>query len=269
VAIRTLVLEDGIAHMGVGGGIVADSEPEAEYRECQLKARFLTVPRQPFQLIETMLSDRGTVHLLPLHLDRLAASAGYFDFAFDREMVETRIAAFLRELPEAGRFRVRLLLDASGELVFSQTQLAGDSLEIAVHLSSYRVDSADTFLRHKTTRRALYDRELASAREEGFDEVLFCNERGELTEGAISTLFLRRGGRLLTPPLSSGVLPGVLRRHILATDPTAEESILTLDDLYAPDALFLGNSVRGLRRVTRIETGEPQFLSASLDVSSG
>jgi para-aminobenzoate synthetase/4-amino-4-deoxychorismate lyase len=114
----------------------------------------------------------------------------------------------------------------------------------------------------------LYDSELARAQSGGYDEVLFCNERGELTEGAISNLFIRRSGRLLTSPLSSGVLPGVLRRHILATDPTAEERVLSLDDLCAADSVFLGNSVRGLRKVTRIEPGDPRPLSASLDESS-
>jgi para-aminobenzoate synthetase/4-amino-4-deoxychorismate lyase len=268
VAIRTLVLEAGVARMGVGGGIVADSEPEAEYRECQLKARFIATPRREFQLIETMLSEHGAILLLPLHLDRLAASAEYFDFAFDRGAVEAHVLAFLEQLPRGERFRVRLLLDASSSITLSQVPLANGPAEVVATLSPHRVDSGDLFLRHKTTQRALYEGELARARNDGYDEVLFLNERGELTEGAISTLFIRRGGRLLTPPLSSGMLPGVLRRHILATDPTAEERVLCLDDLYAADSVFLGNSVRGLRKVTRIDARDLQPLSASLDGSS-
>jgi len=109
-------------------------EPEAEYRECQLKARFLTMPRQPFQLIETMLSDGGDVLLLPLHLDRLMASADYFDFAFDRGAVEAQIATLLEQLPRGGRFRVRLLLDASGGVALSHTLLTDTSSEIAIRL---------------------------------------------------------------------------------------------------------------------------------------
>jgi para-aminobenzoate synthetase/4-amino-4-deoxychorismate lyase len=268
VAIRTLVVENGMARMGVGGGIVADSEPEAEYRECQLKASFLTVSRAEFQLIETMLSDNGNVLLLPLHLERLATSVAYFDFAFDRREVEARIAAFVQDLPHDARSRVRLLLDASGELSLSQTPLVEDAVEIAVRFAHQSVNSGDVFLRHKTTHRSFYDSELLRARQEGFDEVIFLNERGELTEGAISTLFVRRGGRLLTPPLACGVLPGVLRRHILATDPTAEECVLVPGDLHAADVVFLGNSVRGLRRVARIEEVDLRSLSATLDVSS-
>jgi para-aminobenzoate synthetase/4-amino-4-deoxychorismate lyase len=99
VAIRTLVLRNHTAHMGVGGGIVADSDPASEYRECQLKASFLTRPRADFQLIETMLFDSTSMPYIALHLNRLAASAQYFDFAFDRAAIESRIAAFASTLP--------------------------------------------------------------------------------------------------------------------------------------------------------------------------
>ncbi len=99
VAIRTLVLHNGMARMGVGGGIVADSDAASEYRECQLKASFLTRTHVDFQLIETMLFDGTAMPLLPLHLDRLAASAQYFDFAFDRAAIEARIATLTAVSP--------------------------------------------------------------------------------------------------------------------------------------------------------------------------
>jgi len=254
VAIRTVVLRNGFAHMGVGGGIVADSDPVSEYRECQLKASFLTRPHSDFQLIETMLFDGTTMPLLPLHLDRLAASAQYFDFPCDRAAIESRIAALTATLP-ATRHSIRLLLHATGDVTLTHTALPEDAPTIAVRISAYRTQSNDPLLRHKTTRRDLYNSELTRARAEGFDEVLFLNQRGELTEGAISTLFVRLNGQLLTPPLASGVLPGVLRRQILATDPTALEQTLTLADLAGAEAIYLGNSVRGLRQVNRLETG--------------
>jgi para-aminobenzoate synthetase/4-amino-4-deoxychorismate lyase len=121
------------------------------------------------------------------------------------------------------------------------------------------VNSGDLLLRHKTTRRELYDREYARARQDGFDEVLFLNEKDELTEGAISTFFLNLEGSLLTPPLASGVLPGVLRRHILSTEHNAGERPLTLDHLRHAEAAFLGNSVRGLRPIARIEMADPEL----------
>jgi para-aminobenzoate synthetase/4-amino-4-deoxychorismate lyase len=253
VAIRTLALRDGIATMGVGGGIVADSNPASEYRECQLKASFLTRPALRFQLIETMLFDGADVPLLALHLDRLAASAAYFDFVFDRSAIESRIRDLTASLLPSQRFRIRLLLNAAGEANLTETPITEDLSPLTIRISQHRVNSSDLFLRHKTTQRDLYDKEYARAREAGFDEVLFLNERDELAEGAISTLFVERGEQFLTPPLASGVLPGILRRHLLATRSDAVESPVLLEDLRSASAVFLGNSVRGLRQVCRIE----------------
>ncbi len=134
----------------------------------------------------------------------------------------------------------------------THTPLTPDPPTLTVRISTERTHSTDVFLRHKTTHRDLYERELAKARAEGCDEVLFLNEHGELTEGAISNIFLQREGKLLTPPLASGVLPGIYRRHLLETNPTAEEHILTPHDLDTAEAIFLCNSVRGLRRITNL-----------------
>ncbi len=119
-----------------------------------------------------------------------------------------------------------------------------------IRLSPERTRSGDVFLRHKTSNRKFYDRQYAAAKASGFDDVIFMNERGEITEGAISNIFIRKAGRLLTPPLASGVLPGVFRRHLLETDTAAKENLLTIEDIETADAVFLGNSVRGLRQVT-------------------
>jgi para-aminobenzoate synthetase / 4-amino-4-deoxychorismate lyase len=289
VSIRTLVLQNQQATMGVGGGIVADSIPEDEHREALLKASFLTRTHQPFELIETILFDQHYARL-PLHLDRLESSAAYFDFVCDRTAVEAQLRAFAHFLDPRHPHRVRLLLAPDGtasitaqpladspqgtcfsfchspresavvspghESIDSATALAPDPPAITVTLSPHRTNSADPFLRHKTTNRNFYNEELTRVRAEGFDEVLFLNERGELTEGAISNLFVEilgdpaGAGKLLTPPLSSGVLPGVMRRHLLETFPEAAERALTLADLEPPNTLWLCNSVRGLRKAT-------------------
>jgi para-aminobenzoate synthetase/4-amino-4-deoxychorismate lyase len=248
VAIRTLVLKDGEAWMGVGGGIVADSEPQDEYQECLLKAEFLTRRGRDFQLIETMLWD-GEFFLLAMHLDRMEASAEYFDFPFDRDVVTTRLVEEARGFRLGERYRVRLLLDGHGKMTVTSAVFAADQTVGRVGLSAERTFSGDVFLRHKTTRRELYEREYVRARADGLDEVIFLNERGEVTEGAISNVFIRQAGKLLTPPLRSGVLPGVFRRHLLETDAGAEERVLTVRDLETADAIFVGNSVRGLREV--------------------
>jgi para-aminobenzoate synthetase/4-amino-4-deoxychorismate lyase len=253
VAIRTLVLHDGVAKMGVGGGIVADSQPPSEYRECELKAQFLTRPVRPFQLIETMLFDGTSLPFLTLHLERLASSAAYFDFVCDHDSIESQLRQLEASLPGGQRLRIRLLLDSAGLITLSHTAISPESSPLKVRISPHRTNSGDVFLRHKTTLRSFYDQQYADARNDGFDEVLFLNERGELTEGAISTLFLNLGGQLLTPPLSSGVLPGILRRHTLATRPEAREATVTIDDLRVADSVFFGNSVRGLRQVSQIE----------------
>jgi para-aminobenzoate synthetase/4-amino-4-deoxychorismate lyase len=290
VAIRTLVLSNNEAAMGVGGGIVADSIPEDEHREALLKAAFLTRTHQPFQLIETILFDQH-YQRLPLHLDRLESSAAYFDFACDRTSVEAQLRAFAHFLDPRQPHRVRLLLAPDGTVTMTSQPLAESpqglcfssspggscfsfchslresavaslshgsteadtapspaSPTITVTLSPHRTNSADPFLRHKTTNRPLYNEELARVRAEGFDEVIFLNERNELTEGAISNLFVERAGKLLTPPLTSGVLPGILRRHLLETQPDIEERPLTLADLHPPNTFWLCNSVRGLRK---------------------
>jgi para-aminobenzoate synthetase/4-amino-4-deoxychorismate lyase len=299
VAIRTLVLSNNQATMGVGGGIVADSIPEDEHREALLKASFLTRTRQPFELIETLLFDQH-YHRLPLHLDRLESSAAYFDFAFDRSAITAQLQAFATSLDPHHPHRVRLLLSPEGTITltsepvtpnpaavplspdptptarvphpYAHLRMGGNDTaqpapsaqdphyyspsapdDLQVTLSPHRTHSTDPFLRHKTTNRQLYNDELTRARAEGFDEVLFLNERNELTEGAISNLFIEvpgaagEAGKLLTPPLTSGVLPGVLRRHLLETRPDIEERTLTLADLEAPNTLWLGNSLRGLR----------------------
>jgi para-aminobenzoate synthetase/4-amino-4-deoxychorismate lyase len=251
VAIRTLVLHNGEAHMGVGGGIVADSVPADEHREALLKASFLTRTHQPFELIETILFDQHYARL-PLHLDRLESSAHYFDFICNRTSVEAQLRAFAHFLDPRQRHRVRLLLAPDGTVTLTSQPLGSDTPAdpptITVTLSPHRTNSDDPFLRHKTTNRHLYNDELNRVRAEGFDEVLFLNERGELTEGAISNLFVEQSGRFLTPPLASGVLPGVMRRHLLETLPNAEEHVLTLADLEPPNTLWLCNSVRGLQK---------------------
>jgi para-aminobenzoate synthetase/4-amino-4-deoxychorismate lyase len=244
-------MKDGKAQMGVGGGIVADSDPADEYRECLLKAAFLTRTHHDFQLIETMLWEKD-FFLLSLHLDRLESSASYFNFVFDRQTVLARLQELSNSFADGKSYRVRLLLSEDGNLTVESVELHAEPYAGSICLSQERTSSIDIFMRHKTTLREIYDRGFAEARAAGFDEVIFQNEKGEVTEGAISNVFIERSGRLLTPPLACGVLAGVYRRHLLETNATAEERILTVEDLKTADAVFLCNSVRGLREVKSI-----------------
>ena len=255
VAIRTLVMQHGEVAMGVGGGIVADSKPEDEYRECLLKASFLTRRIEPFQLIETMLWD-GEFRLLSLHLDRMESSALYFGFPFDRPRITSTLFDLCKctTFDRGSRYRIRLTLAASGQEATEVSHCPHEPANINVWLTDERISSSDPFRRHKTTRRDPYDRLYKKAREYGFDEVIFANENGDITEGAISNIFIEKTGKMLTPPVASGLLPGVLRRHILETRDGSQEAVLKVEDLKSADGIFLCSSLRGLRRVTSFST---------------
>jgi para-aminobenzoate synthetase/4-amino-4-deoxychorismate lyase len=254
VAIRTLVVSTDAVTMGVGGGIVADSDPHEEYRECLLKASFLARTRRPFRLIETMLWQRD-YPLLSLHLDRLQSSSAYFNFAFDRDAVASQVRELAKSFDVNRRYRVRLLLDSGGTISLASEELIGDSPSCRATIATERTSSSDPFFRHKTTNREIYDRLHKAARAAGFDEVIFTNDRGEVTEGAVSNIFVERSGRWLTPPLVSGVLPGVYRRYLLETHAAAEEGVLTIADLQSADCVYLCNALRGVRKVTALSFG--------------
>jgi para-aminobenzoate synthetase / 4-amino-4-deoxychorismate lyase len=277
VAIRTLELNGARGSMGAGSGVVIDSDPAAEFRECLLKAKFLSGPAhriaapisenvpivsQPdkFSLIETMLWDGG-YPLLELHLDRLEDSAAYFDYSCDRAAVRAALEDHARQFAHQNFAdptsrsprRVRLLMvDDEGHIQIVSEALSppGDPNRIGrVTISSVRTDPSDAMLYHKTTHRPIYSRAFEQATRDGFDDVLFLNLRGEVTEGAISNVLVEKDGRWYTPPIECGLLAGVYRRHLLETRPEIEERVLFIDDLQAADAIYLANAVRGLRRV--------------------
>lgn len=236
VAIRTLEVEGSRATLGLGSGIVADSEPGAEWAESLAKARFLR-PSAPRTLIETMRIAPSGIPRMDLHLDRLARSAARFGFAFDRPATRAKLAA----LSVADARRIRLLLSAEGGIVMQLSPLPPSSLGAApVALVPLPVDPGDWRLAHKSGDRAFYD---DARRESGAFECLFVRPDGLLTEGSFTTLFVERDGRLLTPPARLGLLPGVLRAELLLTG-QAREAELTAADL--AQGFLLGNSLRGL-----------------------
>jgi para-aminobenzoate synthetase/4-amino-4-deoxychorismate lyase len=264
VAIRTLELDGARGVMGTGSGIVIDSEAASEYRECLLKAEFLTraSDRMPaeFSLVETMLWDGG-FPLMELHLDRLTDSAEYFGFPCERGQVRAALMAHAQAFSanaSSPAWKVRLLLDREGGLTIADEPLAAsDPARMGrVRIAGERTDSSDPMLFHKTTHRPLYAKAFAEAARDGLDDVLFLNARGELTEGAINNVLVEDDGRWYTPPVECGLLAGVYRRHLLETRAKAEkrieERVLHEEDLQSADAIYLANAVRGLRRV-RIE----------------
>ncbi|HEX4321896.1 MAG TPA: aminodeoxychorismate synthase component I [Acidobacteriaceae bacterium] len=248
VPIRTVILEKDRGVMGVGSGIVIDSQADEEYREWLLKAEFLTRRQESFQLIESLLW-KDCYQRLPLHLERMELSARYFGFAFDRAGIVAALIEKEARFIAGAAVKVRILLDRSGAVSITHTPIEESAVIGKVVLSATRVASGDRFLRHKTTHRELYERELQQANSHGYSEVLFLNERNELTEGAISNIFIEKDGKWYTPPVECGLLPGIYRRHLLESNSAASERVLTLSNLASADAVYLCNAVRGLRRV--------------------
>lgn len=248
VPIRTVELHGADGRMGSGSGVVWDSDPDEEYDECLLKARFLTAPAPPdFALLETMRWEGG-VALLSRHLARLRQSADYFDFPFDESAVRARLEEVGAGLEPGEAYRFRLTLDRHGDVHIEASPLDAPPFRRAV-IYPEPADPSDPFQRHKTTHRPFYERAVRWARERGFDEATLVNASGEVVEGTRTNVFVRIGGRLVTPPLTVGGLGGVYRAHLLATEDAAEE-VLTVADLHRADTVYLSNAVRGLSEVT-------------------
>jgi para-aminobenzoate synthetase/4-amino-4-deoxychorismate lyase len=248
VAIRTIRLTPGEndrhhAVLGVGGAIVADSDGMDEWRECLIKAGFVREAAGGHDLIETMrfVPETG-IELLELHLERMKASAAELGFSFDRHEARNRIHALCFELEQPAK--VRLLLARGGEIALEAAPLPATTEEpvpcIALPLP---VVSNDWRLRHKSTDRGFHEAALAAAKQAGAGEALFVRGDGLVTEGSFTSLFVERGGKLLTPPAALGLLPGVLRRRLIE-EGRAEEGELALADL--ADGFLIGNAVRGL-----------------------
>ncbi|CAL8970337.1 Aminodeoxychorismate synthase component 1 [Rhodoplanes serenus] len=248
VAIRTVVVDrDGRAEIGVGGGVVHDSVAAAEHAEALLKMRFLTVSADDgLGLIETLRWERASGFVrLDRHLARLGASAVQLGFVLDPATVRARLHAAVAAATEE-RLRVRLVLRRCGTVTVEAGPIV-DLDRMHVRLAGTPVDPHDWRLRHKITERARYDGARRAAEAEGFDEVLFVNTRGELTEGSFTTLFVALPGEdvLLTPALACGLLPGCLRAELLESG-RAREAVLTTEDLARATAIHVGNSLRGL-----------------------
>lgn len=242
VAIRTLEIERDatVATLGLGSGVVADSRVDREWAECLAKGRFVTAGARSFDLIETMRFDPDHgILLLDRHIARLRASAERLGFAFDRHAVrnELQSATFRLRKPS----RVRLLISNEGRTTIGIAPLPTVSEKpLSVRIVPLPVETSDFRLRHKTSDRDFYDRARAAA---GTDEVVFVDPDGFLTEGSFTSVFVERDGSLLTPPLSRGLLPGVLRAELIESG-RALACDLRADDLAG--GFLLGNAVRGL-----------------------
>ena len=243
VAIRTLVLdtETGRAVFGVGGGITYDSTPEDEYAECLTKARFLTERPPAFQLIETLRLEEGIYFLPGRHVARMLESARFFNFMLE----EASLRAALEEIRlehRKGIWKVRLLASASGAIQDQVSPLVEPTDYVCrVAFASAPVDSGNRFLYHKTTQRSFYEEQLRERAD--CDDLIFWNERGEVTESSIANVVVEMDGAQWTPSRGSGLLAGTFRDELLSLG-EIHERVIFKDELRRADRLFLVNSVR-------------------------
>jgi para-aminobenzoate synthetase / 4-amino-4-deoxychorismate lyase len=250
VAIRTVVLKHapGTLELGVGSGITADSDAAEEYRECLGKGAFLRHRPPSFRLLESMRLEKGGsgLPLLEAHLNRLTRSAAYFGFHIDRSVLVAALERATADL-ETGVYKVRLLLDRQGDAEVEWEAIPAVSPPVRVALATEPIDEREVLLFHKTTAREIYRSRLALRPDR--DDVILINSRGELTESTTANLVLEIGGERLTPPVESGLLPGVLRGKLLEAGEIATR-VLTPADLAEAERVYLINSVRGWREAT-------------------
>lgn len=256
VAIRTVIVDrrNNTAEYGTGGGIVWDSEKGDEFEECYTKARVLTRATPDFSLLETILwTPQGGYFLLDAHLKRLADSADYFSWSIDIETIREKLNALSHKLPPHPH-RIRLLVSKNGEPVVEPQMLPPLPQPYRIRLAGSPVDPGNHFLYHKTTHRYIYEQAMANA--PGYSDVLLWNKNGEITESCIANVVVEMNGELLTPPVQSGLLPGIYRSYLLEQGRVREGSI-KVKDLWQCTRIYLANSVRGMWEVSLDPTYRP------------
>lgn len=254
VVIRTLSLtplSDGIYQgvYGVGSGIVIDSDPAAEYRECGWKARFLNELRPDFGIFETLRVENRQCALLDRHLCRLKTSAQALNLPLP-DGCENQIKQYIAHLPD-GVFRVKARLASDG-ISLSRAVLNRLTDKQRVIISPAVLPAQNYLRRFKTTHRALFDQAWQTAETQGAFDSLFFNSDGILLEGGRSNVFVKHRGQWLTPSLDLDILNGIMRQAVLdepqkylQTNQVIETHI-TQKTLQEAEEIRLSNALRGV-----------------------
>lgn len=263
VAIRTLVIDkkNKQGNIGLGSGIVWDSNPKQEYEEVKLKSRFLTSLQNYFEIFETALVKNSEIIFLEEHLLRLRTTAEYFLFKFDEKSITKKLSSFLKRNERNDSFKLKIILNKYGNVSFKISDFQSLLPKIKVILSANRINCQNKFQYFKTTNRKLYDKEYKKYSVKGFFDVIYLNQKKELAEGSITNLFIKKGDIIITPPIISGILPGVYRSILLKKNPEIKEKKIFVEDLIHADEVFLTNSVRGQIKVDEIYLNEREYIS--------
>ncbi len=253
VPIRTLQKskEDSQWRFRVGSGIIWDSSAEMEWKECADKSRFLEYWRPEFDLLETLLFEKECTFAGD-HKARMQSSAEYFGYPFSTKAFDTLLKQIENELDDMNVYKVRILLDKSGELKWDVTGIDFSFPQSQkVLFASRPVSEQEVLLYHKSTYRPWFDLAREDISSNACFDMVFCNSKSQITEGARSNIFIEKEGMLYTPPVSCGLLPGVLRKNLIR-EGKCKEKILFKDDILSADAVYCGNSVRGLVKVAPV-----------------
>jgi para-aminobenzoate synthetase/4-amino-4-deoxychorismate lyase len=263
VPIRTLEIErnplsaETTFTLGIGAGITIDSQAQQEWQECQTKSGFLTQLPSAAGLFESILIQDSQAQRLEAHLARMASSAHALGIPFDAKQAKDMITQTCASQNPQQLHRLRLDLNSAGNFsVRTETlePLRGSvqlfwAKDVLANPAAAVMHSGDVLLQHKTDRRSTYDAAWQAAVHRGGFDALFINEEGFVTEGGRTSVFIKpkQGNEWLTPPLSAGVLPGIMRNQILS-DPIwkAREANLTIDDVVIADEIILTNALRGV-----------------------
>ena len=196
--------------------------------------------REELKLIETFLLVPGKGALdIDLHLERMCKSAGILKFKFEIKKIKDQVLKIRSE----NHLRCRLTLGLGGEINLKTATLNPNSKKWTICFLNTILSSSDPWLLHKSSNRAMYDAERAKL-PNGIDELIYLNERSEVCEGTITNIFIKIAGQWLTPPLSSGCLPGVLRRKKIE-EGSCKVGIVTFSDLHGAEKIMVGNALRG------------------------
>jgi para-aminobenzoate synthetase/4-amino-4-deoxychorismate lyase len=244
IPIRTISINKKTkkGELGLGSGIVWDSDAEKEYQEVLLKGKFIIGKTKYFELLETISWENGEYFLINYHIQRLKESADYFLFKFDEEKIMTDLQNLTPNFQLNAKYKIRLLLNKWGNVKLKFSEIKNNNDEINIIISNKKRCDDEKYLYHKTTYRP-WDEELNIAKQKGYNEVLFVNENDELLEGAISNILIEKNGKLFTPPKILGILNGCYRQYLIDQN-LCEEKLLTIRDLKKVDRIMLCNSVR-------------------------
>lgn len=252
IAIRTLEISNGAGKLGIGSGITWDADPEKEWLEILEKAKFFSESTRNFFLFETILYKNGFIYFHKEHRYRIKASAEILNIPFSEEKWNHCLQEAISACKEQNSYRIKIRLDLSGNFQSEYSVLSPFQKRGVLRISKTQMNSFSEFRKHKTSLREIYDAEGIRSREESCLDTIFLNENREITEGSITNVFLKIGDSYFTPPISSGILPGIYRNRLLKMKGFYERP-LSIEDLRSSESVFLCNSLRGILRIEKIE----------------